>query len=153
MTEQSARTLTGYGAQGQYQHFCMLLGKLPLSLHKVFQIKEVSQMVTVKSESYGPLEEINSAFSLWQGSRKKASIFSLIQAYEMWWNVNWKGYVCRNYNHPVCCVYLVSNRKKQQNLKTKLQISLWRTRAIRTEHPFLGLHCSHFKRQAGLSWP
>lgn len=64
MTEQTARTLTGYGAQGQYQHFCLLLGKLPLSLYKVFQIKEVSQMVTGKSESYGPLEEINCVFSL-----------------------------------------------------------------------------------------
>lgn len=83
MTEQTARTLTGYGAQGQDQHFCMLLGKLPLSLHKVCQIKEVSQMVTVKSESYGPLEETDCVFSLQQGSRKKASIFSLILVYEM----------------------------------------------------------------------
>lgn len=64
MTEQTARALTGYGAQCQYQLFSTLLGKLPLSLQKVFQIKEVSQMATVKSESCSPLEKIKSVSSV-----------------------------------------------------------------------------------------
>lgn len=38
-------------------------------------------MVTVTSESYGPLEEINCVFSLYQRSGKEASIFSLILVY------------------------------------------------------------------------
>lgn len=57
MTEQTARALTGYGAQCQHQHFYTLLRKLPLSLHENFQIEEVSQIVTIKSESCGPLED------------------------------------------------------------------------------------------------
>lgn len=71
MTEKTARALTGYGAQCQYQLFSTLLRKLPLSLQKVFQIKEVSQMATVKSESCSPLEEIKSVSSVWQGDGKK----------------------------------------------------------------------------------
>ena len=71
MTEQTARALSGYGAQCQYQHFYTLLGKLPLSLHKVFQIKEVSQTATIKTESCGPLEDTNSVSSVRQGDGKK----------------------------------------------------------------------------------
>lgn len=60
VAEQTARALTGCGAWCQYQHFYTLLRKLPLSLREVFQIKEVSQIVTAKSESCGPLEDTNS---------------------------------------------------------------------------------------------
>lgn len=73
MTEQTARALTGYGARCRYQHFSTL-GKLPLSLQKVFQIEEVSHMATIKSESCSPLQEIKSVSSVWQGDGK--SFFS-----------------------------------------------------------------------------